>query len=148
MVFRHNSIGVEPSGGKFQPLPEGEYRFVIEDAVEKVSKEKRLPMVEVLLSVIEDNKYQGKTLKHFVVFIPAGQKGDGMCVHFRRCIGVPYGGEDDVDASTWKGRKLRATLKTEERDYNGKHYVGNKVATVMPYGEDFPPVDDGSDVPF
>lgn len=139
MVFKHNSTGVKPSDGKFQPIPEGEYAFVISDAEEKMSK-KNLPMVEVVLSIIEHEKLHGKSLKHYVVFIPAGEKGDGMSVHFRKCIGVPYGGDDEVDASTWVNKKLRAKLKIEERDYQGKHYVGNKVAAVMPYGADFPEV--------
>lgn len=139
MVFKHNSTGVDPSSGQFQPIPEGEYAFTIDDAEEKVSK-KGYPMVEVVLSLIENPELQGKSLKHYVVFLPAGEKGDGMSVHFRRCIGEPYGGDDEVDASKWRGKKLRAKLKIEERDYQGKHYVGNKVASVMPYGEDFPDV--------
>lgn len=146
MSFRHNSTGIEPSQGKFTPLPEGEYRVVIEDAVEKTSK-KGFPMIECTLAVIEDNNNQGKTLKHYVVFLPAGEKGDGISVHFRHCIGVPFGGDDEVDAQDWIGKKLRVKLKIEEREYNGKSYVGNKVAAVFPYGEDFPEIA-GSDVPF
>src|SRR3990167_2363104 len=139
MTFRHNSTGVDPTGG-FTPLPEGEYKMVIQFAEEKTSK-KGLPMIETTLSIIEHEKFDGKTLKHYVVFIPAGEKGDGMSVHFRKCIGQPYGGEDEVDANRWIGKKIRVNLKIEERDYNGKHYTGNKVAAVMPYGKDFPEIE-------
>lgn len=149
MPFIHDSTGVEPSGGKFQPLPEGEYAFVIQDAAEKTSK-KGLPMIETVLSVIEDAQFQGKTIKHWVVFIPKGDKGDGMSVHFRKCIGVAYGGADEVNAQEWVGKKLRAKLKIEKmpsKKNPGEILDTNKVAAVMPYGDDFPEVK-GSDVPF
>jgi hypothetical protein len=146
MPFKHNSAGIDATGG-FQPLPEGEYRLVIQDAEEMKSK-KGQDMVKVTLAVIEHEKLDGKTLFHYVVFIPAGDKGDGMSVHFRKCIGMPYGGDDEVDASKWVGKKLRAFLKIEERDYQGKHYTGNKVAEVLPYGKDFPPVETDEDIPF
>src|SRR3990167_2179170 len=140
MPFIHDSTGVQPSSG-FTPLPEGEYSLVIKDATEKISK-KGLPMIEVTLSVIEHQEFHGKTFKHWVVFIPKGEKGDGMSVHFRKCIGIPYGGADEVDAREWIDRKFRAVLKIDsKKDQNtGKTFRSNKIAEVMPYSEDFPEV--------
>lgn len=145
-MFKHNSTGVDATGG-FQPLPEGEYRLTIQFAEEMKSK-KGMDMVKVTLAVIEHEKFDGKTIDHYVVFIPAGEKGDGMNVHFRKCIGMPYGGDDEVNADRWIGKKIRANIKIEERDYNGKHYTGNKIAQVMPYGADFPQVETDEDAPF
>lgn len=138
MPFKHNSTGIEPS--TFQPIPAGEYKFVIQNAKEKKSKKTGADMIEATLQVIENTDHHGKTLKHYVVFIPAGEKGDGMSVHFRKCIGVPYGGDDEVDASEWVGKKLRAKLKVEERKWEGNTLLGNKVAAVYPYGTEFPEV--------
>jgi len=138
MPFIHNSKGVNPNQ-RFTPIPAGEYAFVIEDAIEKTSK-KGLPMIEVSLEVIENVEFQRKHFKHYVVFIPAGEKGDGMSVHFRKCIGMPYGGEDEVNASAWVGKKLRAKIKIEEREVDGRVFTSNKVVEAMPYGEDFPEV--------
>jgi hypothetical protein len=145
MPFVHNSKGVNPNGG-YTPIPEGEYKFVIESAKETTSK-KGLPMIEATISVIEHPELHGKSFKHYVVFIPAGEKGDGMNVHFRRCIGVPYGGEDEVNAADWEGKKLRAKVKIEKSSKDGKEYINNKVAAVFPYGDDFPEIKE-TEIPF
>ncbi len=146
MPFIHNSKGVNPNPG-FTPIPAGEYSFVIEDATEKTSK-KGLPMIEVSLKVIEHAEYHGKGFKHYVVFIPAGEKGDGMSLHFRHCIGVPFGGEDEVNAADWVDKKLRAKIIVETRNVDGKEYTGNKIKAVMPYGADFPEIKPKEEAPF
>lgn len=148
MPFLHNSKGINPNQG-YTPIPAGEYSFVIEDATEKTSK-KGLPMVETSLKVIEHAEFHGKGFKHYVVFIPAGEKGDGMSVHFRRCIGVAYGGEDEVNAADWVGKKLRGKVKVETTNKDGKDYTNNKLSNVLPYGADFPEVakKEDSEVPF
>lgn len=147
MTFRHNSSNIKVED-KFAPIPAGEYFFVIQDASEKTSKTGH-PMIEMTLQLIEDEQFHGKTLKHYVVFLPEGSKGDGISVHFRKCIGVPYGGDDEVDARDWVGKKIRAKLKVEKREWEGKEYEGNKVAYVKPYGDDFPAVKTAeSEIPF
>ena len=146
MPFKHNSTGVNPDGG-FTPLPEGDYILVIKDATEKMSK-KGLPMVECDLEVIENVEFHGKGFKHYVVFIAKGEKGDGINVHFRKCIGVPWEGDVEVNADDWVGKKLRASLKIESRVYEGKNFTGNKVVSVAPYGEKFPEIKPAEEVPF
>lgn len=156
MVFRHNSTNIEPSEGKFNVFPEGEYAVVIESAEEKTSKGDKtmgMPMIEMTLSIIEHPEYHGKTFRHWVVFMPEGMDGAGMSVHFRKCIGIPFGGDDEVDARDWVGRKLRVNLRVETKPRTdkktGKTYTNpqNKVSAVLPYGEDFPEVT-GPEVPF
>jgi hypothetical protein len=145
MPFRHDSTNIKER--KYEPMPEGEYNFVIQFAEEKKSS-KGNDMVELTLSVIEHEEYHGKNIKHYVVFLPAGEKGDGISVHFRKCIGVPYGGDDEVDASTWIGKKLVGKVKIETREYEGKQYENNKIAAVYPYGGKFPEVEKRDIVPF
>lgn len=147
MTFRHNSKGVDPSAGSYQPIPAGEYKVVIKDAKEEVSKKTGYPMVKTTLEIIENPDYHGKTVNHYVVFIPAGKEGEGINVHFRKCIGVAYGGDDEVDAQDWIDKKLRVKLKVEEREWEGEKLLGNKVSAVKPYGEDFPEVKD-EEIPF
>lgn len=147
MPFVHNSKNINPNQG-FTPIPAGEYSFVIEDATEKTSK-KGLPMIEVSLKVIEHAEFHGKGFKHYVVFIPAGEKGDGMSVHWRHCIGVPFGGEDEVNAVDWVGKKLRAKIIVETKPYEGKEYTSNKIKAVFPYGSDFPVIEKvDTEIPF
>ncbi len=151
MSFRHNSTGVEPSqGGKKQTLfDKGEYAAVIVDATEKVSegkKTKGMPMLELDCQIIEHERYHGEPFKHWIVFMPADMDGAGMSVHFRKCIGLPYGGDDEVDARDYKDKKFRVEFDQETKPYtspkNGKTYTEprNKIIAITHYGADFPPV--------
>jgi hypothetical protein len=146
MPFRHDSTGIKPN--TFEPMPEEDFFFAITDAKEGKSKEKSYDMVEVELTCIENEQYHGRRIKHYVVFIPKGEKGDWMNVHFRKCIGVPHGGDDVVNASEWIGKKIRAKLKIETREWEGKTYTNNKVDKVSPYGTDFPAVTVNDEIPF
>jgi hypothetical protein len=156
MGFRHNSTNIKPSDGSFEVYPEGEYRVSIEEAKEGISngaKTKGMNMIEMTLQIIEHESLHGKTIKHWVVFMPEGMDGAGMSVHFRKCIGVPYGGDDEVEAMEWIGKKLRVKLGVDTKPYKDKKTgemksnPRNKVTNVLPYGEDFPEIA-GSDVPF
>jgi hypothetical protein len=155
MSFPYNATGIDANAPKFQPIPPARYTFVIMDAVEKVSS-KGNNMVEIDVKVIEHAEHHGHEMKHWVTFIPAGQKGDWMNVHFRKCIGVPYEGDVAVDALTWKGRKFDAKVEIETKPYTNKEGVvkaepRNKISNVYPYQDHFPEVSKVSEteeVPF
>lgn len=137
MGFKYDSSNV----GK--PLPEGDYCLKIGNAKEGVSKSGN-PMVETTLVVIEHPQHEGKTFRHWVVFIPPGMPGDSMNVHFRKCIGVPYEGDSEVLPESWFGKKLRAHVAIKEKD----GHVNNVATKIMPYGEDFPDVKPPEEIPF
>lgn len=126
-----------------KPIPAGEYCLKVGDAKEGVSKSGN-PMIETTLVVIEHPQHEGKTFRHWVVFIPPGMPGDKMNVHFRKCIGVPYDGDVEVDPSTWFGKKLRAVVGISMKD----GYENNKATKIMPYGETFPEVKPVDEPPF
>ena len=157
MPFIHNSKNIQPSDGKFQIYPEDDYSLVIREATETVSKGPKtngMPMIALDLEIIEHEKLQGKPLKHWIVFMPEGMDGAGVSVHFRKCIGVPYGGEDEVNASDWVGKKLKVHLKVKPNTYKDKKTGEmvtsnqNKITGIMPYGDDFPEIKKEEEVPF
>lgn len=145
MPFPHNSTNVSADGPKKPVLPKDRYVFSIFDAKEDKSK-KGNDMVELDLKVIEHAQFQDHDIKYWVVFIPAGSKGDWMNVHFRHSIGVPYGGEDIVDASQWIGKKFEADIDIETKPYTNKKGETktdprNKIVRVYPYKDVFPEVE-------
>jgi hypothetical protein len=77
-------------------------------------------MIELTLGIIENATYQGKTFKHWVVFMPEGMDGAGMSVHIRKCLGVPYGGDDEVNATDWETKKLRVKLAINKKPFKDK----------------------------
>lgn len=109
--------------------------FIILEAEDRKTKTQR-DMLNLKCEAVEHPKYKGKWVWHTVVFIPKGEKGDGMSVHFRKCIGMPYGANDLVDGIRWVGMKFMGKVAIEE--YNGKK--NNKIAEVSPYpAEGSPP---------
>lgn len=135
--FPHSSTGVSADKPKYAPqVPAGTHSFKIGDATEKVSKSS-LNMIELTAVVIDNDALTGKSIKHWVVFIPAGQPGDGINVHFRKTIGVPYGGEDTVDATQWVGKKFVGKVSHETKD--GKTF--GKIVDIEPYGGKYPEVE-------
>lgn len=128
MPFQHDSRGVDPDD--FPILPDGWYPFKIFDAEESKSK-KGLPMVVVKSQVFNDPRYSGQSVWNFIVFLPKDRPGAGISVHFRKCIGVPFGGDDIVDASEWIGKKFMGEVIAET--YEGKRR--NKFAKISPYDE-------------
>ena len=88
-------------------------------------------MLNLKCEVIEDQRWKGKWVWHTVVFIPKGEKGDGMSVHFRKCIGMPYGANDLIDGMKWIGKRFMGKVTIEE--YNGKK--NNKISEVSPFRE-------------
>lgn len=138
MPFRHDSRGIDPNS-TMPLMPEGWYLMRIHSAEEQVSK-KGNDMILAKCRPVNEQGYEDIEIWHYVVFIPKGQKGDGISVHFRSCIGVPYGGDDIVDASDWVGRKFKAYIVQETFDSKTR----NKISQVMP--EDSAASD--SEVPF
>lgn len=128
MPFLHDSRGVNPD--EFALLPDGWYPFKIYEA-EEMKSSKGHDMVLVKAEVFNDPRYMGFTVWNYVSFIPKDKPGAGISVHFKKCIGVPYGGEDMVDAKDWVGKKFMGKVSTEE--YEGKRR--NKFKEISPYDE-------------
>lgn len=125
MSFKYDSTGIDPDA-KFPLLPEGEwFPFKIYDAEEMTSK-KGNPMILAKCEVVGDERYVDMDVWHYVVFIPKGSKGDGINVHFRKCIGVPFGGDDAVDADDWVGKRFMGKIGHEA--YQGK--TNHKIVEV------------------
>lgn len=131
-MFWHNSSGIDPTGGtKGELIPSGLWlAFQIIDAEDKKTKTQR-DMLNLKCEVVDHAQWKGKWVWHTVVFIPKGEKGDGMSVHFRKCIGMPYGANDLVDGLKWIGKRFMGKVIIDE--YNGKK--NNKIDAVSPYGE-------------
>lgn len=126
MSFNYDSTGIDPDA-KFPLLPEGEwFPFKIFEAEESTSKKSGYPMILAKCEVVGDERYADMNVWHYIVFIPKGQKGDGINVHFRKAIGVPFGGDDAVDAEDWVGKRFMGKIAHET--YNGK--TNHKIAEV------------------
>lgn len=139
MPFKHNSTGIDPNN-TFPTMTDGWYTFKIKEAEEKTSK-KGHDMILAKCSPVNEPSFEDVTIWHYVVFIPKGEPGDGISVHFRKAIGVPFGGDDLVDAEDWVGRKFEAYVITEK--YEGKSR--NKISEVRAIGTSSETSDD---VPF
>jgi hypothetical protein len=150
MSFYHDSTGVDPDAPAVALLPDGWYPFKIFDAEELESK-KGNPMVLAKCQVFNDPRYPDQEVWHYVTFLPKDAKGAGISVHFRKCIGVPFGGNDLVDAEDWTGKRFMGKVLTEE--YEGRKR--NKIVEVSPMpketaGKTAEPVAAGQDeeIPF
>lgn len=132
MSFFHNSTGIDPEGGGATELiPEGKWLpFMILEAEDRKTKTGR-DMLNLKCEVVDDPRWKGKWVWHTVTFIPKGEKGEGMSVHFRKCIGEPYGSNDLVDGFRWIGKRFMGKVSIQE--YNGKK--NNKIQEVSPYGD-------------
>ena len=127
MSFYHDSTGIIDMGGDL--LPEGKwFPFQITEAVEKVSKNGN-NMLSLCCAVIDDPRWTKRIVYHNVVFLPAGERGDNMSVHFRKVIGRPYGGNDLIEGKNWIGCKFMG--KVGIKTYNGKS--NNEITAVSPY---------------
>ncbi len=124
MPFKHNSTGIDPTS-TIMLMPDGWYTMKINEA-EEMTSSKGNDMILVKCSPVNDPEYSEASIWHYVAFLPKGQKGDGISVWFRKCIGVPFGGEDTVDADDWVGRKFKAYVAQET--YEGK--TRNKISKV------------------
>jgi hypothetical protein len=125
MPFEYDSAGVTEERG-FEPIPDGWYPFRIVEADEAKSKNGH-PMVKVVAECL-DSSYRGRRIWHWVVFIPKGQPGDSMNVHFRKSIGVPHDGKVVIDADDWIGKTFMGKVTSET--YNNR--INNKFAQVSP----------------
>lgn len=128
MPFKHNSIGIDPDN-TFPTMSDGWYTMRIKTAEEKTSS-KGHDMILAKCSPVNEPEFEDVTIWHYIVFIPKGEPGEGISVHFRKAIGVAYGGDDVVDASDWVGRKFEAYIVTKK--YNGKSR--NKISDVRAVG--------------
>jgi hypothetical protein len=120
MPFKHFAKGQKPTGGgKPAPIPAGFYLLRIATTEEKTASTGR-DMVVVDFTVETQGAYFGKKIRyHNVVFIPAGEPGAGICLHFLKCIGLPYDADNlDVTPAEWKGRALYAVVGVNDRGYN------------------------------
>jgi len=135
MPFPYDSTGIDPDR-KFPLIPEGWQRFTIAETEESTSKAGN-PMVKVIAKVA-DGKFAGQLIHHYVVFMPKGSKGDSINVHFRKCIGVPWEGNVDVNPPAWRGKAFMGKVGVDS--YDGKQR--NKITEVKPMDFTAPTADE------
>lgn len=116
MSFRHNSVGIDPDN-TIALMPDGWYTMKITEA-EEMTSSTGYPMILAKCSPVNNPDFADASIWNYVAFIPKGEKGDGISVHFRKAIGVPFGGDDVVDADEWVGKKFSAYVIRET--YKGK----------------------------
>lgn len=116
MGFKHDYSGVKEFGEGFEPIPEGDYNFVITKTEERMSKNKN-PMVHVTCKVL-DGTNAGRLVWYNVNFLPKDNKAAGMSKHFLHVIGQPYEGNVMVNCEDWVDAEFRAHVKVDE--FNGK----------------------------
>lgn len=114
MVFRHDSTGISTVKDYTKLKNKTRYNFTIRETKEATTKAgdpivylKAEPDSEPMLMV-----------DHSVVFLAKGKPGDGLSVHFRKVIGVTYGGNDEVDSTQWIGKRFSAY--NIHKEYMGK----------------------------
>jgi hypothetical protein len=143
MTFNYDATNIKPTAG-FAPVPKGRYQLKIIKAIEKKSRNGD-PQVVVDFEVL-GNEYFGKQIRfHNVTFLPEGNKGAGIAIHFVKALGEPHEGRFAVDANRWIGRFLKGFVDVEE-DWNGQ--LRNVVKDVQPIGMNPDGTPSEEEVPF
>ncbi len=115
-MFKHDYTGVNEKGQGFDPIPEGDYNFVITN-----TKESKTTSGDNMVNVtckVADGTFAGRLVWHNVVFLPKEHKAAGMSKHFLKVIEQPFEGEVIVDPENWIDAFFRAHVKVVE--YKGK----------------------------
>lgn len=128
-TFSYDATGVDPDA-KFPLIPDGWFPFRIIEA-EVLTSKSGLPMVLAKCKCIDPNQADKGLVWHYITFIPKGNPGEGMNVHFRKSIGVPWEGNVKVNTDEWEGKTFMAKVISEE--YNGKR--NNKFKEISPIRE-------------
>lgn len=131
MPFKYNATGVE-MGTKATPAPEGFYKLRIEDVSETKNGAPRVtssgyPYVRVECEIASGD-HEGKKVWHNVTFMPAGEKGAGMAVHFLKNIGQAWEGEFEVEPENWVGALFEVKLKVV---HDAKYGDKNEIAFIV-----------------
>lgn len=159
MDHSYNSDGIDPDKPAFTLIPEGPHVFQIKKATPKQSA-KGYFMVECECEIINNMDLMGKTVKHYVTFLPKTKpdgsvnNAAGIAVHFLKVIGQPWEGQFDITASDWEGGQFLGQVKHEpyvstKGKNAGKEFMSAKIA-----GVDYLPEPAGSgkksesDIPF
>ena len=116
MAFKHDYTGVKEFGEGFDPIPEGDYNFIITKT--KESKTNSGDNMVNATCKVADGTNAGRLVWHNVVFLPKEHKAAGMSKHFLKVIGQPFEGVVEVDPEAWEGAEFRAHVKIV--DYKGK----------------------------
>jgi len=139
MTFLHNSTGIEPESKPVRELiPDNTWVVLeIKDYEEKETK-KGDNMLVLECDCVSPPDYDGSKVWHGVVFMPKERegkkvKGAGMSVHFRKCLGLPYGGNDAVNGEHYLDKKFKALIGIQDyQDKEGNWKKKNTVWEVMP----------------
>jgi len=100
--------------GGFGAIPKGRYHFKITKVLDKMT-EKGNRMATLKCELMEEN--MSGALWHNLVFIPKGNKGHGMIVHFHHCLGLEFDGKVMVNTEDFIGKEFLADIEVEI--YNG-----------------------------
>jgi hypothetical protein len=106
----YDANGVDPLTG-FSLIAEGEYRLLITEVEESLSKSGR-DMVNVTCEVV-GGSFAGQKVWHRITCIPKGEKGAGFMLHFLHAIGEPYVGVFEWDPDQWVGKMFAAKIVHE-----------------------------------
>jgi hypothetical protein len=128
MVFKYDSTGIDLNAKSFPLIPDGWWPFRIMETESMTAKKSGYPMVLAKCKCIDLLHSDKGLIFHYVTFIPKGQKGDGINVHFRKSIGVPWEGDVVVDPEEWVGKTFMGKVVSEE--YDGK--TKNKFKEIAP----------------
>lgn len=136
MSFRHNSTGISDLQDYTKLEDKKRYNFTIREAKEAETK-RGDPIVYLKVEADEEPMVM---IDHSVVFLQKGKPGDGLSVKFRKVIGVPYGGDDEVNSFDWINKRFSAYNTYKE--YNGK--LTDSLSSIEPVKEEKAK----SDIPF
>lgn len=142
MSYRYDATGVDASGGF--PLIDvpGWYPFKIAVTTEGESKNGDYQVT--VDATCQDRRFKDISVRHWVTFMPKGNKGAGMAIHFLKSIGEPYEGVLDINPMSWEGKTFMGKVSVNE--YQGKR--NNKFDEISPIKSDasIPKKDD--EIPF
>lgn len=110
--FNYDTTGVSDSG--FEPLPNGDYNFIVAEVKEGVSKKNNYPQVRVVLETEHDGV--SRKIWHSITFIPPTELGAGIAKHWLKCIGQPFEGKIIVNPQKWIGKRVKCAVGLQKND--------------------------------
>lgn len=138
MAFKMDYTNVNEVGD-YSPAPLGVYKLKVGNApkdIEETQSRNGDPMV-IFYSYIANGPYQGKRVRHSIVFLPADSNGAGFAKKMLKSLGQPCEGNITVNPNNWRGKEFIARVGKDEN--NGKVYNTFETAETWAANDDTAP---------
>lgn len=114
-------------GGNFVPAPRGLYTIQVADTKTGLTKEKKLPKVDLECEISDEGEEFGKKVWLTITKIDKGEKGHGIMIHNLHAFGIELDGNYNFDTDDLQGKSARVLLGVTQREKvkDGRTYLND-----------------------